>query len=451
MSAVATPVIYEVTLEVDPAVVVAFDTWLEGHLRRVLEREGFESGHVYKSDEPVADGWQRRVVQYRVRSAADLERYLEHDAPALRAEGLEKWGDRFRAARRVLSPSSELATPSASKGGDTVTECPNCGSLDIQKFCAVCGQDNRVSVVAFPRLFADFMTDLFNFDSRLFGSLWPLLARPGLMTKEYLAGRRARFIPPVRMYLFLSLFFFGVIAVLVPDEVKFDDDAEREARQDVAAEVAAERAAVPASAPAAAPTTAPADPSVPPGQRKVAGGTGWGIHVDDGTERVELTDADSGWLKAAEDRATHNLQKLQDDPEYRGQLLRRGIGNLPLMMFLLLPIYALFLKLLYVRSGRYFVEHLIYSLHLHSFVFLTLGAMFAWFGILDAFGYAPAVHGLVVAGWWTYFVLYPWLAMKRVYGQGWIKTSLKYLILGFTYVVLLSFGLVFAVILTLST
>lgn len=430
-SPTATPVIYEVTLEIDPAIAVAYDTWLEGHMRRVLEQEGFESGHVYKSDDAVADGWQRRIVQYRVRSAADLARYLDGPAGVLRAEGSERWGDRFRASRRTLSPSSELATPSASKAGDTVTECPNCGSLKLEQFCAICGQDNRVSVVAFPRLLADFLTDLFNFDSRLFGSLWPLVAKPGLMTREYLAGRRARFIPPVRMYLFLSLFFFGMVALLAPSEVTFDDDAEREMARDVAAETV---------------------PAAPGGRgRKVAGGEGWGVRMDDDSERVELTDAESGWLKDAEDRGTHNLQKLRDDPEYRAYLLRRGIGNLPLMMFLLLPIYALFLKLLYVRSGRYYVEHLIYSLHLHSFVFLTLGALFAWLGALDALGYQPALHEFVWIAWWVYFCLYPWLAMKRVYGQGWLKTGFKYFILGFTYIVLLAFGLVAAIILTLST
>lgn len=436
MSATTTPVIYEVALEVDPAIAADFDTWLEGHLRRVLEQEGFESGHVYRPDQLVAaDGWIRRIVQYRVRSAADLDRYFEHAADRLRAEGVERWGDRFRASRRVLTPASELATPSASKGAETVTECPNCGSLNIEKFCAACGQDNRVSVVAFPRLLADFLTDLFNFDSRLFNSLWPLLVKPGLLTKEYLAGRRARFIPPVRMYLFLSLFFFGIVALLVPSEVKFADDAEREIKREAAAET------VP---PAPAPGTSA-------GQRKVAGGEGWGIQVDDGSERVELTDAESGWLKDAEDRATHNLQKLQDDPEYRAELLRRGVGNLPLMMFLLLPIYALFLKLLYVRSGRYYVEHLIYSLHLHAFVFLTLGSIFAWLSILDSMGYAPAPPDLLVSAWWVYFVLYPWLAMKRVYAQGWFKTSAKYLLLGTFYFVLLVTGLVLAVILTLST
>jgi len=444
----ATPVVYEVTLEVDPSIVVAYDTWLEGHLRRVLEQEGFESGHVFKSDEPVGDGWQRRVVHYHVRSAADLERYLDQAAPKLRSEGAERWGDRFRASRRVLTPKSELATPSASGSGETVTECPNCGSLNIEKFCANCGQDNRVSVVAFPRLVADFLTDLFNFDSRMFGSLWPLVARPGLLTKEFLAGRRARFIPPVRMYLFLSLFFFGVIALLAPSEIKFDADDERQATsestnevaREIADELAAERAAHAAER---------ADPNRK--GRKVAGGEGWGVRVDDDEEKVELTDAESGFLKEAEDRATHNLKRLRDDAEFRGLLLRRGIGNLPLMMFLLLPIYALMLKILYVRSGRYYVEHLIYSLHLHAFIFLTLGAIFAWMGTLDAMGYQPVVHELLVVAWWVYFCLYPVLAMKRVYGQGWLKTTFKYCIVGLAYIVLLAFGLAFAVILTLST
>ncbi len=458
----ATPVVYEVTLEVDPSIVVAYDTWLEGHMRRVLEQEGFESGHVFRSDEPSADGWQRRVVHYHVRSAADLERYLDQAAPKLRSEGAERWGERFRASRRVLTPKSELATPSSSGGGETVTECPNCGSLNIEKFCANCGQDNRVSVVAFPRLLADFLTDLFNFDSRMFGSLWPLVVKPGLLTKEFLAGRRARFIPPVRMYLFLSLFFFGVIALLAPSEIKFDEDDERQASsestnevaREIKDEIAAERAAHEAERAAAARATPTADGKPPADAkkgRKVAGGEGWGVRVDDDEEKVELTDAESGFLKDAEDRATHNLKRLRDDAEFRGLLLRRCIGNLPLMMFLLLPIYALMLKILYVRSGRYYVEHLIYSLHLHAFIFLTLGAIFAWLGTLDAMGYRPVVHELVVVAWWVYFCLYPVLAMKRVYGQGWVKTAFKYALVGFVYVILLAFGLAFAVILTLST
>lgn len=461
----ATPVIYEVTLEVDPTIAADYDTWLEAHLRKVLEQDGFESGHVFRSNDTVADGWQRRIVQYHVRSATDLDRYLENDAPALRSEGVARWGERFRASRRILTPASELATPSASGSGDTVTECPNCSSLNIEKFCANCGQSNRVSVVAFPRLVADLLTDLFNFDARMFASLWPLLARPGVLTKEFLAGRRASYLPPVRMYLFLSLFFFGIVALLAPNDIKFDDaneikfdddgakPATEKAEIDYSLDQGLKDVASEADRKAAADAARKANPP-PPDTTKVAGGEGWGIRVDDDDgASVELTDAETGFLKRAEDRATQNVQRLNGPgaEEYRATLLRRGIGHLPWLMFLLLPIYALFLKLLYVRSGRYYVEHLIYSLHLHSFIFLTLGALFAWLGVLDAMGYQSAVHPLVWAAWWIYFVLYPWFAMKRVYGQGKLKTAAKYLILGLFYIVLLAFGLVFAVIFTLST
>jgi len=436
----ATPVIYEVALELDPRIVAEYDTWLEQHMREVLEQEGFEAGKVFRPDDAADDGWQRRTVQYHVRSRADLDRYLEDVAPALRAKGIDRFGTRFRAARRILTPASELATPSAQRGAETVTECPNCGSTNLERFCANCGQDNRVSVVAFGRMLHDFFGDLFNFDSRLFNSLWPLLARPGLLTKEYLAGRRARFIPPVRMYLFMSLFFFGMVALAVSSgQLDFDGAAESEA----AAEPADERGTE------LLPPT-PADPEAERGT-KVADGDGFGIRIQDEDSDVQFTDADSGWLKDAEDRATHNVRKLREDREYRRLFIERGVGNLPVMMFLLLPFVALLLKLLYLRSGRYYVEHLIYSLHLHSQVFLVLGSLLAWILTLELFDRRASVPGWGVAAFWGWFFLYPWFAMRRVYGQGRFKTTLKFLLLGLCYFVLLVFGVVGAVLLTLST
>jgi hypothetical protein len=428
------PVIYEVALELDPRIVGEYDTWLELHMREVLEQEGFEAGRVFRLEPPADDGWSRRVVQYHVRSRDDLDAYLAGPAEALRAKGLERFGTRFRASRRVLVPSSELATPSTADGADTVTECPNCGGANLERFCANCGQDNKVSVVSFGKMLHDFFGDLFNFDSRMFNSLWPLLVRPGLLTKEYLAGRRARFIPPVRMYLFTSLFFFGVVALFVTsDQIDFGDDDRP-------------RAAAPASAAAAPPSLPRADaPATASSQGD------FGIRVNGDRADVEFTDADTGWLKDAEDRASHNVLKLKDDPDYRQLFIERGVGNLPVMMFLLLPVFALLLKVLYVRSGRYYVEHLIYSLHLHCQVFLVLGSLLAWVLVLDMFERQPEVPGPLVAAFWTWFVLYPWFAMRRVYGQGWFKTTAKYLLLGVSYVVLLAIGLVGAILLTLST
>ena len=156
-------------------------------------------------------------------------------------------------------------------------------------------------------------------------------------------------------------------------------------------------------------------------------------------------------MKNAEDRARHNVEKFRKDKDFRQLLVVRGVGNLPLMMFLLLPFYALLLKLLYIRSGRYYVEHIIYALHIHSFMFLTLGSALGWYLTAPWFGYEAAPPGLLSFAFWAWILLYAWFAMKRMYGQGWWKTSIKYLMLGFSYIFLLAFALAGAVLLTLST
>ncbi len=445
----ATHVIYEVALELDPRIVGEYDTWLELHMREVLACEGFETGRVFVPEDKLADdGWVRRTVHYHVASRELLQRYFDGPAAALREQGLDRFGTRFRATRRVFAPRSELATPAGETGGTTATECANCSTPVSGEFCGHCGQENKVYLRGFHKVLADFLGDLLNFDSRFFGSLWPLFVRPGLLTKEYLAGRRVRFIPPVRMYLFSSLFFFGMVAFLVSSsdlDFNIDDDPQNEVTSAIAKDIAKERDA-------AAARSAAADVAVKPaGPQGTLGGPGFGVSIDGDKSDVIFTDADAGFLKDAEDRARHNVEKFRKDKDFRQLLIARGVGNLPLMMFLLLPFYALLLKILYLRSGRYYVEHIIYALHIHSFLFLALGIVLAWVLTAPWFGYRVAPAGLHNTAFAMWLTLYAWFAMKRVYGQGWWKTTIKYLFLGFSYIFLLAFALIGAVLLTLST
>ena len=427
----ATHVIYEVALELDPRIVGEYDTWLELHMREVLACEGFETGRVFVPEDALADdGWVRRTVHYHVANRVLLQRYFDGPAAALRQQALDRFGTKFRATRRVFAPRSELATPAGETHGTTATECANCSTPVSGEFCGHCGQENKVYLRGFHKVLADFMGDLLNFDSRFFGSLWPLFVRPGLLTKEYLAGRRVRFIPPVRMYLFSSLLFFGMVALLVSSralDFNIDDDAPAEVAADAAEEPDAK------------------------GPQGTVGGPGFGLRVDGDRSEVIFTDAGSGLLKDAEDRARHNVEKFRKDKDFRQLLIERGVGNLPLMMFLLLPFYAMLLKLLYLRSGRYYVEHIIYALHIHSYLFLTLGGVLGWYLTAPWFGYRAAPPDLLVIAFWSWIVLYAWFAMKRMYGQGWWKTTTKYLFLGFSYIVLLAFAVIGAVLLTLST
>ncbi|MFK7786915.1 MAG: DUF3667 domain-containing protein [Crocinitomicaceae bacterium] len=90
--------------------------------------------------------------------------------------------------------------------------CYNCGTqlLSNENYCPNCGQENNSKQASLRDLFDDFLGDYFVFDSRLFRSIVPLVASPGKITIEYLNGKRRRYIPPIRVFLFLSFLYFGL-------------------------------------------------------------------------------------------------------------------------------------------------------------------------------------------------------------------------------------------------
>ena len=127
------------------------------------------------------------------------------------------------------------------------------------------------------------------------------------------------------------------------------------------------------------------------------------------------------------------LGALPPDEAVR-RLITQSVRNLPKVMFVLLPLYAFLLKLVYIRRKRFYVEHFVFALHLHAFAFLIfVGVMLtrsAWVGGLIS----------VVVAFYTFF------AMKRVYRQGYAMTFLKWSLLGLLYYVFVAVGMVFALL-----
>ena len=115
--------------------------------------------------------------------------------------------------------------------------------------------------------------------------------------------------------------------------------------------------------------------------------------------------------------------------------IRGMIDRAPYVMFLLLPLFAFLLKLLYIRRGKLYVQHLIFALHIHAFIFLTF-ALSTGMLVSDL----PSLQ--TIGGWLTLApFVYVYIAMQHVYGQGWIKTGVKMLILFTLYNTVLSFGI----------
>lgn len=383
------PVIYEVRLAVDPDIRRDFDRWLDGHVRAMIALPGFYDARVIRA-EPGQDGRIRRLVRYRLRDRAALDDYLKSRAEAMRRDGVERFGDRFSAERDIY--------PAKTGDEDGEHRCPNCGAAANHAFCPSCGQEQKDIHVSFPRLLLDFLGDTFTFDSRLARSLRPLIARPGFLTREYFLGRRARYIPPLRLYLFISIVFFGLLSFMLSgaDFVRMNGE-----------------------------TGAPA------GQQQTATEAG---KQDGGDEpNVDVNLFGHGLSPEIENHLERQARKVNESPALFARFL---LENLPVMMFLLLPVYSLILRLLYPLAGFVYLEHLIFSLHVHAFTFLVL--LFLMITNFAADRLAPTAtlwpfHTAIS----LYWMAYPWMAMRTAYRQGIAMTTLKYVLQSVIYVVLL--------------
>jgi hypothetical protein len=334
-------------------------------------------------------------------------------------------------------------------------DCLNCGAELSGQYCGQCGQRASGRLISLWELMRDAFGDLLELDSRLWRTLIPLLIRPGKLTKDYLEGRRARYMPPFRMYLVLSVIFF-VVAFFDP-------------RDDLGLLFEAE----PAPAPAPEEQQAVAEEKLDEAGRKVeelvAEGrlseeqarqarealdssptlTLWGddaeggfnVRYDEETGKCAATGQEQlpQWVqrRLTVERLEGICERIAAD---KGKTLWSILlDKLPVALIVLLPIMALVLKALYPLSRRYFVEHLLFFVHFHAFFFLilTLEILFSRIAGL-AFVPEPIVVLVIVAASF-YIPVYLYKAMRRVYAQGHFLTATKYIVLSLAYAVGASF------------
>lgn len=286
------------------------------------------------------------------------------------------------------------------------TRCPNCDAPDPGKFCPACGQRQGDRVVSVRRLLLDALEDQFSISSALPRTVGALIARPGFLSNEYLRGRIARYIPPFRLYLATSIVFFlalSLLSMVRPDSLltmDYGDSPPDSAR------AGSGRVLVPVD----------------------EDGAFFGIRVDPNSPADTMYVHVNFGIDALDRRIVQRLGELShQSPEAIGRLALRGmVDRAPAGMFVLLPVFAALLKLMYIRSKRYYVEHFVFALHTHAFAFIM-------FTLMMPFSGTPIE---VVLFFWI--VIYYFLAMKRVYGQGVVVTLAKYFVVTTLYTILLS-------------
>lgn len=394
------------------------------------------------------DGHWTHTVQYILSNRDALDAYLENDAPRMRQDGIDRFGDAMSSSRSIREVVSTGA-PDA--------QCLNCGATLQGQYCWNCGQRGNTRLISLGELIRDAFGDMFELDSRLWRTLIPLVTKPGHLTAEYLRGRRARFMPPFRMYLVLSFLFFLLSQMLgdgpgvtINDDTAqgFEDGLNGTAEAELAE--ALEAADLPpdlvdARLARLQSAEAPADEPVAD-DAETAAATEAEVTEDDESpcDFEEPQETGVAWIdnQFPLDRQQRLCEDITRDQGKR--LIERWIDNAPVAALAVLPLMALLLKAMYPLSRRYYVEHLLMLVHFHSFLFLLWSMGLTFNAVTLALGLPEAIVIIVNVLGWLFVPVYLYRSIRAVYGQGRAASLAK-------FVVMLSGYLVATILVILTT
>ena len=301
----------------------------------------------------------------------------------------------------------------------TEKNCLNCGAKVQGRFCQACGQENVEVKESFMHLIMHFIEDLTHFDGKLWKTAKLLLFKPAALTQYYMDGKRASYIHPIRMYLFISaVFFLFIFNGEVPDK------------------------------PAPLPDTLKAMPA-----KDIASGLNDGFELNLGEDTVNyktiasyelaqnklLKEKRDNWLESRLTKKAIELNIKYDNDKFKigKALIEQFQHYFSRMLYISLPLFALFLWILYRRNkNHYFVDHLIFSIHIYCAFFIILFAvkiinLLTEQLIQRTYGFIAAITPFVL-----FFYLYK--ALRNHFKQSRSKTVLKFMILNFLTLVLMS-------------
>lgn len=235
-----------------------------------------------------------------------------------------------------------------------IPQCLNCGSElePADKYCAKCGQRAKGAKVPLRDFIGDFFQDYFTVDSKFFRSILWLLARPGKLTKEFNEGKRKSYIAPLRMYLFTSFIYFFLLSLSVKNDTQEWGLLANKDKH--------EKALILDSLLISdADTIAMADIRALVDSLHSSPDLGSVFSID--KEEVE-EDGMSEYLQ-------NQAEKVNENPE---ALIRSVFRVASISLFFLLPLFALVLWLFHFKRNRFYVQHLVHALHLHTFGFALM-------------------------------------------------------------------------------
>ena len=346
--------------------------------------------------------------------------------------------------------------------------CLNCNELlpESAWYCPSCGQKNNDGKISIREFLIEIADALFNIDSKLFRTLKYLFI-PGKLTNEYFIGRRKRYAHPFRLFLFTGIIFFTIVSILTS---KYAEKDLSKASESIFKEDAYEKFVLTKVDTISKQLVKSSD------YPEIVGPILDSLHVkldaSSGSDSLdfvyfELTES-FGLVQRDIEMAKIDMLKLDEEElierykiegsfskmsfvqmlrvtthlsEFVPNLIQQFIWTFLLMLIIL----GFILKLIYIRSGRYYIEHLVFSFHFHAFTFITMSLLLMLFFVVPNFaeGHIAEFNFIFLVGF-----IYLLIAIKRVYKQNWFKTFVKFSIINFSYLILFAFSAVLSSLVT---
>jgi hypothetical protein len=249
---------------------------------------------------------------------------------------------------------------------DVALQCLNCGAELRGPFCQACGQKAASVHLGFAHVLHEVTHEFLHLDGKIFTTLKVLITRPGQLTKELVEGHRARFVTPLRLYLTFSILFFFLFTAL-------------------------------------------------PG----GGASRFNVSYNE--------DSKNAWTFGT-GRASE-AERAKVDLATRNEITGRFTHNLPRAVFVVMPVSAFLTMAFFRRRQPFYVAHLYYAVHVHSYAFLAGSIVL----LLSRAG--PVVEMAVMPVFLSIFV-YHFLALRRFFGESWPRTLWKGTVLTLMYLIL---------------
>lgn len=308
--------------------------------------------------------------------------------------------------------------------------CENCGYEFKGHFCPNCGQEVAEFNRPFGFVIYDFMGNFFAFDTRFFRTFWNLLVKPGFLTEEFFKGHRMRYSPPFRIFIFLSFILFLLLQIITEKGLhqtigKSDFDGKIALGADSLLIINSD--------------TIPLQDII---QKRDS------IATEDRTLMgkldalaVSFEDKMKTTSNPDERRRLKSYIAICRDPE---AFIGKFMKYLSWTFFILLPVFALLLKLFYLRRRQYFIRHLMFSIHIHSYLFFLIIIAIALYSVFRTGG------GLITSIFLLSFPIYLIIALKRFYGQSIGQVIVKFFCITFIYNIVVLSTVVYVLIHTLG-